>query len=301
LIKKNGRLLIQQRLMQMQSMLTLTALKFGKENEAILTMFSPAILFFRYLGYWLTSSNGKGHGIHSPFVFRFIKNVLNDTNDYPEYKAVELLRKKLLAENTPVPVEDYGAGSSAGPSSKSVSSITALAAKSPKYGQLLFRIAKFYRPDYILELGTSLGISTSYLASADKNSVVVTGEGNHVLASMAKNNFHSQGLTNVRIVTGDFDNTLPQMVSGMPHIDLAFIDGNHRKKPTLQYFHELLTKVSPSSIIIFDDIHWSTEMESAWSQIKAHPSVMLTIDLFFVGIIFFRPEFKVKQHFRIRF
>lgn len=264
-------------------------------------MFSPLTLSIKYLDYWLHSSNRKGHGTHSPFVFEFLQKVLNDKTAYPAYDETERLRKKLLADNTPVPLEDYGAGSKAGPGSKSVAQITRHGAKSPKYAQLLFRIARYYRPHYIIELGTSLGISTAYLALADRTSVMVTGEGNYAVASIAKSNFESVGLTNVRIITGNFDNTLPEMVSAIPQIDLAFIDANHRKKPTLAYFNELLKKTTASSIIIFDDIHWSDGMEGAWSEIKDHPSVMLTIDLFFFGIIFFRPEFKVKQHFRIRF
>ncbi|MBO9570741.1 MAG: class I SAM-dependent methyltransferase [Chitinophagaceae bacterium] len=264
-------------------------------------MYSPYKKVLRYLGYRLRSSSGKGHGVHSPFVFSFITDVLNDKTQYPEYKQIENIRSKLLADNTPVPLEDYGAGSVAGLGSRSVSSITASAAKSPKFAALLFRIARHYRPHYILELGTSLGISTSYLASADKNAAIVSGEGNFVLASMAKSNFESLELHNIQIVTGNFDNTLPQMVRAIPHIDMAFIDGNHREKPTIKYFHELLSKVSPSSVIIFDDIHWSAEMEAAWRYIKNHASVMLSIDLFFMGIVFFRPEFKVKQHFSIRF
>ena len=264
-------------------------------------MFSPLILSLKYLDYWLHSSHSKGHGIHSPFVFEFIQKVLNDKTIYPGYEEVEILRKRLLADKTPLPIEDYGAGSGKGPGSRSVADITRYAAKSPKYGRLLFRIAKYYRPHYIIELGTSLGISSAYMAIADRSSVMVTGEGNYAVASFAKNNFEAVGLTNVRIITGNFDNTLPQMVSAIPHIDLAFIDANHRKKPTLSYFNELLKKTTGSSAIIFDDIHWSEEMEEAWKEIKEHPSVMMTIDLFFFGIIFFRPEFKVKQHFRIRF
>ena len=264
-------------------------------------MYSPLKQVLKYLNYRLTSSNGKGHGIHSPFVFSFIKDVLNDKTRYPEYKEIEELRRKLLADNTPVPLEDYGAGSFAGHGSRSVSTITSLAAKSPKYAALLFRIVKYYKPHYILELGTSLGISTAYLAAADKNSVVVSGEGNFVVASKAKNNLESLGLYNTRIVTGNFDNTLPEMVAAIPRVDLAFIDGNHREKPTVKYFHELLSKVSGSSVLIFDDIHWSEEMEAAWKYIKNHESVMLTIDLFFIGLVFVRPEFKVKQHFAIRF
>lgn len=264
-------------------------------------MYSSFTVARKYLNYWLRSSNGKGHGIHSPFVFEFVTKVLNDKKKYPAYKQIEKLRKKLLADKTPVPVDDFGAGSVEGIGSRSVSTITANAAKSPKYAQLIYRIAKYYEHQYILELGTSLGISTCYLSVADKDSVVVTGEGNFVVASMARNNFESLGLHNIRVIVGNFDNTLPEMVRSIPHIDLAFIDGNHRKKPTIKYFHELLARQSESSIIIFDDIHWSAEMEAAWKFIKNHEAVMLTVDLFFIGIVFFRPEFKVKQHFTIRF
>jgi predicted O-methyltransferase YrrM len=264
-------------------------------------MYSPLTLSVKYLKFRLSASNGRGHGIHSPFVFDFIRKVLNDETRYTEYEKIEQLREKLAGEKTPVPMEDYGAGSYSGRASRSVSSIVRSAAKSPKYGQLLFRVVKAYRPHYILELGTSMGISTAYLASADTSSVVVTGEGNHVVSEMAKNNFEWLGLDNIRIVTGNFDNTLPQMSGALPHIDLAFIDGNHKKEPTLSYFTQLLKKCNENSILIFDDIHWSEGMEDAWKAIKDHQSVMLTIDLFFIGIVFFRPEFKVKQHFSIRF
>lgn len=264
-------------------------------------MYSPLTLALKYVAYLFSSSNGKGHGIHSPFVFEFVQKVLNDRATYPEYSQVENLRKKLLLDNTPVPMEDYGAGSRASPASRSISQIVRHAAKSPRYAALLYRIVKFYHPHYVIELGTSLGISTSYLAFGDKTAVIISGEGNYAVASHAKENFESLNLKNVRIITGSFDNTLPEMVSALPHVDLAFIDANHRKKPTIAYFNELLKKITSNSIVIFDDIHWSSGMEQAWTEIKNHPSVMLTIDLFFFGIIFFRPEFKVKQHFTIRF
>lgn len=264
-------------------------------------MYSPFTLAAKYLRYHICASNGKGHGIHSPFVFEFVEKVLNDKTAYPEYETAERLRQKLLSDQRPVPMEDYGAGSRSGQGSKSIAQIARTAAKSPKYGRLLFRVARFYKPHYLLELGTSLGISSAYLALADQTSVIVTGEGNYAVSAEARNNFDSLGLTNVRIITGNFDNTLPEMVSAVPQIDFAFIDANHRKKPTITYFNELLKKSSEHSVIIFDDIHWSREMEEAWSEIKKHPAVMLTVDLFFLGIIFFRPDFKVKQHFRIRF
>src|SRR5690606_22423706 len=124
-------------------------------------------------------------GVHSPFVFDFIRKVLNDKTQYESYETVERLRRRLLRNNTPVPIEDYGAGAAPGrrgavqPGSRSVAAITASAAKSPKYAQLLFRIARYYRPTYLLELGTSFGISAASLALANRHAMLLTGEGNY--------------------------------------------------------------------------------------------------------------------------
>lgn len=278
-----------------------TALKYGNENDPCIPMYSHGTIALKYLRHLSTASSGKGHGIHSPFVFEFVTRVLNDRTAYPAYDRIEQLRKKLLQDATPVPTEEYGAGSLSSGPSRSVASIARGSAKSPRYAQLLFRIAQYYHAGYIIELGTSLGISAAYLGSASGESAVITGEGNHVLSATARNNFDRLGIRNVKVVTGNFDNTLPEMLQSVPHVDLAFIDGNHREEPTLRYFNTILPALSSSSALVFDDIHWSREMESAWGRILAHPSVMMSVDLFFLGIVFFRPDFLVKQHFRIRF
>jgi predicted O-methyltransferase YrrM len=105
----------------------------------------------------------------------------------------------------------------------------------------------------------------------------------------------------VQLTEGDFAETLEPLLQTLPQVDLAFIDGNHRKEPTLQYFQSLLAKTNEQSILIFDDIHWSEEMEAAWEQIKLHPRVTLSIDLFFIGLVFFKKDFKETQHYSIRF
>ncbi len=279
----------------------LIALKHGLENKKIITMYSPIQQAVKYINYWFRADNGKGHGIHSPFVFSFVKNILNDKTLYKEHIAIEALRKELFDDKSLISTEDYGAGSFSGEASKSIGVIAANSAKSQKYGSLLFRMAKYYQPKYILELGTSLGISTAYLASANDNSIIISGEGNPVLAAKARNNLASLNIHNAHIVTGNFDHTFPDMVQSIPCIDMAFIDGNHREEPTVKYFHELLPRMSSNAVIVFDDIHWSKGMESAWKYISQHSFVMLSIDLFFMGIVFLNNDFKVKQHFTIRF
>jgi predicted O-methyltransferase YrrM len=265
-------------------------------------MYSPFQLGIRYLKYYFTASNGKGHGMHSPFVFSLITKVMNDDRHFYAYENIEKLRAALLADETKLTIEDFGAGSRVKKSNvRSVKDIAYSSLKPKKFGQLLFRIVAEYEPASILELGTSLGITTAYLASAKANATVVTMEGAREVAAAAKNNFHQLSLTNIELVEGNFDETLPSTVQKMKSIDMAFVDGNHRYEPTVRYYRELLPAMHEHSILVFDDIHWSKEMEQAWDEIKNDPAVTLSVDLFFIGLVFFRKENKAKQHFTIRF
>ena len=265
-------------------------------------MYHAPYLALKYLRYYLASSNGRGHGTHSPFIFDFITKVLNDNSPYKEYKQAEGLRKRLLSDSRMFIVEDFGAGSGVlKEHERSIKSIARNAAKSKKYGQLLFRIVKYYQPATILELGTSLGITTTYLSLANPASKIVTMEGAKEIAAIAKLNFRQLAISNIELVEGNFDNTLPDVLKGTNTVDFAFIDGNHRQIPTENYFQMLLPHLHNDSILVFDDIHWSKGMEQAWETIKNSPDVRCTIDLFFIGIVVFRKEFREKQHFTIRF
>ena len=267
-----------------------------------MTFYAKLQFGFKYLHYRIKASNGKGHGIHSPFVFDFIKNVLNDNKPYAAYAKVEKFRTSLLKNQQKLQVEDLGAGSQISNSfQRTVSSIARKAAKPPKYGQLLFRLARYYHTKNIIEAGTSLGITTSYLALANPAVCIVTLEGASEVADQALKNFKDLQLNNIKLLKGNFDDTLSQALKEWPSFDLVFIDGNHRKDPTINYFNQVLDHVHNDSILIFDDIHWSNGMEEAWDIICANENVTLTIDLFFIGIVFFRKEIKIKQHFMIRF
>jgi len=265
-------------------------------------MYFKLQLAAKFIQYYLTASNGKGHGVHSPFVFEFITRILNDKSNYPAYQKVEGLRKQLLKDARLFVVEDFGAGSKfLKKYERSINSIARNAAKSKRYGQLLFRMVKHYQPACILELGTSLGITTSYLSLAKPDARFITMEGAKEIGMVAKQNFSSLQLKNIELVEGNFDETLSSVINGLPSVDFAFIDGNHRQEPTERYFKQLLSRINNNSILVFDDIHWSSDMEAAWGTIKNNAAVTCSIDLFFIGIVFFRKEFKDKQHFSIRF
>jgi predicted O-methyltransferase YrrM len=265
-------------------------------------VYSSYQLAQKYFRYYFTALNGKGHGMHSPFVFDFILRVLNNGNNYVAPIQIEKLRAELKGKNTLLTLEDLGAGSRLSSSKqKSIGHLASTAVKPKRYGELLFRLVTHYQPKTIIELGTSLGVTTAYLASANPSAEVITIEGAKEIYKLANENFKKLGINNIQAFNGNFDDLLPTIMRQLSNIDLAYIDGNHRLEPTLNYFHQLLQKTGNNSILIFDDIHWSKEMEEAWEAIKNHPSVLCTIDIFFLGFVFFRREFKEKQHFTIRF
>ena len=265
-------------------------------------MYSKSRLAYQWIQYVLHASNCRGHGIHSPFVYDLVREVLQDHRSYYAYEQIEQVKKNLLQDHRILLVHDPGAGSiPEGSIEKKVSAIAGRAVSSKKFGRLLFRLANYYHARTIIEMGSSLGISAAYLASADSSARVITLEGSPPIAGIAKETFHQLGLKNIESVCGNFDETLDRVIAENPPADLVFLDGNHRKKPLLAYFEKFLDKMTPSSGIIIHDIHWSREMEEAWAIIRDHPRVKMSIDIFSAGLVFFRDEFRVKQEFMIRF
>ena len=228
--------------------------------------------------------------------------MLNDKKVYADYKKIEEIRKQLLQNKNTIEVEDFGAGSGViKTNTRRIDKIAASSLKPKKYAQLLYRIIKYYQSHQIIEIGTSFGITTSYIAAAHSTANVITHEGATKIGAIANENFNALVLEKIKLKQGDFETTLMGTIAEIECLDFAFIDGNHRRNPTWQYFEILLTKSNENSIFVFDDIHWSAEMERVWEEIKFHPAVTLSIDLFFIGIVFFKKDFKVKQHFNIRF
>ena len=265
-------------------------------------MYGHFTLALKYLRYLCTAANGKGHGVHSPFVFEFITRVLNDNRHFYAFDAIEKIRSQLLSNHSTIEIQDFGAGSRvAKTNTRKISDVAKGSLKPAKYSQLLFRMIDFYAPKQIVELGTSLGITTAYLASANPAAKVTTFEGSSAVAQIAEHNLGLLGLTNISLIQGNFDEQLPDWLVNNKKLDFAFVDGNHAFKPTMAYFEALLEVVHEDAILVFDDIHWSEEMEQAWAQISAHPRVTLSIDLFFIGVVFFRQEFAQKQQVSIRF
>ena len=241
------------------------------------------------------------HGVHSPFVYNLIDKVIYDFKPKPEYESIELLRKGLLADNQEISITDLGAGSHVNNNKKKrVSQLAKNALKPQNLAQLIYRLANAAKPKNIIELGTCLGLTTSYLAKAAPWACITTIEGCNETAALAKENFEKLQLSNVDLLVGNFDQLLPGVIEKTDSLDFVFVDGNHRKDATLNYFKWCLPKVHNETLIIFDDIYWSKGMKEAWEEIKSHPQVTVTIDLFWIGLVYFKKG-QEKEHFRIKF
>ncbi len=254
----------------------------------------------QYLAYRLQAKNL--HGVHSPFVYAFNKDVVNDTRNFYAFEAIKNLRELLQNNKNTVTITDFGAGSKHTKSNvRRIADIAKLAGKQHKHGALLYKMIDAYQSKNILELGTSVGIGTSYMASSNTSAKVTTIEGCQAIADVAAQNFNFLKLQNVQQVVGNFDVVLDAVLKNNAAFDFVFIDGNHRYEPTINYLKKILPHLRPNAILVFDDIHWSSEMYQAWKEIVATKSIPLTVDVFQFGICFFNEAFKEKQHFVIKF
>jgi predicted O-methyltransferase YrrM len=251
-----------------------------------------------YLKFLWNSKNE--HAVHSPFVFHLVTKCFYDRKLKPEYQVLKNYRNSLLENKNTIEVTDFGAGSKVFKSnSRQISKIAKTAGITQKRAELLFRITNYFQPESVLEIGTSLGLATSALALGNKKSKIITLEGCPETAKIAQDQLKKFNINNVESVAKEFKTYFENCQLSTVNYQLIYFDGNHSKKATLDYFEILLPTITNETIWIFDDIHWSKDMEESWEIIKIHPKVSVTIDTFQWGLVFFRKEQK-KEHFVIR-
>lgn len=257
---------------------------------------SKLFQFKTYFNYWLDAMDE--HSLHSPFLFDLYTKVIKVEQDgIPE---IEKLRVSLLKTRSEITVEDLGAGSKHFANSKrAINDIADTSLSDLRFSLLYLRLAQHNDAKNIIELGTSLGINTLYLAQK-KNAKVYTFEGSESISEVAQDTFTFAAAKNIELIKGNIDLTLYSNLSRMPKADLVFMDANHQYAATIKYFEWLLVKIQHKSILILDDIHSSPGMEKAWKELCRHDLVYTSIDLYRCGILFFDPSL-TKQHVVLQF
>ncbi len=254
---------------------------------------------YRYSKHWFFA--GNEHDVHSPFVFKLLTEGVYSKTEIPEKNKIESIRSQLLSDKTSIDVVDLGAGSSydGKVAARTIGEITRKFAKNAAYGSLLYRVVRFLQPQVMVELGTSLGISAMYQASANCNGYLYTLEGCPATADQARKIISENGFSNIEVITGHFDESLPALLKQLSGFDYLFIDGNHTLEATWNYFEIAKKYARENSVIIFDDINWSDGMRDAWKKVKQSDDVTITIDFYRLGLAFFNKGFS-KQDFNLR-
>lgn len=264
---------------------------------------------------------GNAHGLHSPFVYQLFTEIISTDKWYYDFDTIEDIRADLLTDTTKIMVTDFGAGAKnkqpiqnhTQPNSqiteitqltqRMISDITQRSVSQPYTSQLVFKLIDFFQPKTIIELGTSLGINTLYMAfSATNAAKIYTFEGCPEIAKKARETIElaPQIAHQIQLVVGNIDITLAQELTKLSKIDFVFFDANHRYQPTMEYFNLCLSKAHEDTVFVFDDIYWSSEMTKAWREIQQHTKVTITVDLFQIGLVFFRTK-QDKQNFTLKF
>lgn len=251
---------------------------------------------FKYFAHAVTARNTGGFGIHSPLIFNFIQYVLKERQPFYCFEEIEKVRRKNLNDHRIIHVNDLGSGRS---ETKKISAIASKALKQPKQAQILFRTIQYFKFEKIMELGTSLGISTLYMAAASSKKTCITLEGCNETAEVAQRNFRQLGMDKINLIECNISEQLASVFKEYGQQDFIFIDANHRYEALKNYFEVCIEHTHAKSVIIVDDIYWSAGMEKAWNEIKQHPRVTTTLDIFHMGIVFVNPIL-VKKHYKVR-
>jgi len=263
---------------------------------------SSISLVYLFLKHYIAGNNR--YGIHSPFVYNLLTGCIYNKTLPGEFQAIEEQRKKLEKDNRTIEINDLGSKKDKEievvKHCRTISGIAKKSLKSRRQAFLLYRLAKYFECKNILELGTCFGITASYLSMARPDTVVNTIEGCPQIAGVANTVFGSLGGMNIRLHVGDIDELLLPVLNDPGSPDLVFFDANHTKQATLSYFNIILGYIKESTVLIIDDIHWSKGMEDAWKEICSNDIVSVTVDLFYMGLVFFRKGLS-KENFVIRY
>ena len=248
--------------------------------------------FFASIRHYLRSIRSKGgYGVHSPFAFNFITEILNPSENhyYYSFHNIEKVRYYLTTQNRNIKLKNGDLISIKDISKK-------IGTTSTRNSQMLFKIAIAQKSNRIIELGTGLGIVSAYFAATSQKAHITTISNNNSLQELAKENHQKLGLRNINYVTGDIKESLINELTQINKVDLIYFEDLKQGNTTIEYFNIALPFVTNKSIFIIQNIHLSKEMNMAWESIYKHPQITASFELLNMGIVFLDKTLN-KEHF----
>lgn len=252
------------------------------------TTWRKSILLYRGIRY------RKGYGVHSPFVYNLITKVIGERCPYYSFYDIELVRRQLLQRDTPVTYPDRRKKGKF--RTRTVGQIAEREGIKAKHGALLFRLTNHFKSKQILQLGTSMGISTLYLTSCAPDIRCIALENIPAFASIARTVFEKAARNPVDLRTGSLRELLPQALKDMEKIDFLFFNTLSEPENNDWLFETCLKKAGEETVFVFEGIRSNRQMRMFWQNVCRRPEVTVTIDLYSMGIVFFNKRLHKKDY-----
>lgn len=210
-------------------------------------------------------------------VDRFIEQYISDNKYSQHVNNIESARINFLQNNDILPS-----------SGKSVGEYCKASSSPQSKGEFLMKLIRVIKPDNCLELGTNFGISAAYQACGlelNGKGRLITIEYNRELLPYSDDLWDKIGIKHrIQQYQGKFEDVLSEILSMLQEIDFVYIDGNHRKEPTLSYFNEIYPFLRKDSVVVFDDITWSDEMKEAWMILSKDQRINNAFEVHDLGV-----------------
>ena len=161
------------------------------------------------------------------------------------------------------------------------------------WGTFLLRLVRELRPHSCLELGAAIGISAAYQAAGlnlNGAGVLRSIERSPNFAAAARELLAGLGLEGTEVIEGEIDDVLEDVMTMAAPVDLVFLDAGKRREQLLLQVELLLPHLAPTATLVMDDVHWSREMTRAWRELRSHPRIGLSADLWRLGVCRLQPR-----------
>jgi predicted O-methyltransferase YrrM len=171
---------------------------------------------------------------------------------------------------------------------RSLATMCRVSSKPPPWASMLFHLVRQAKPKRCIEMGTCVGISAAYIASAlrinGEGGRLITLEGSDGLAQVARRNLDSLAMDNVEVRVGRFQEVLTPALQTQQPVNFIFVDGHHDERATMNYFEQVTPYLASNALVIFDDIRWSDGMARAWNAIRNDPRVLRSLSVGDFGV-----------------
>jgi hypothetical protein len=212
--------------------------------------------------------------VHSPFVFDLITNVIEENRLYYCYDPLNAARLQLLRDNREIIL---------GNRTSTIRKILNLNCFAEQEHRFLFRLANRFQPETIYVAGSDFGLTPLYLTAYSRKSNCIVFEPELAVADIARDCIKKYALASIDICSRipDIPDDIDLIVWGNSFTGVSF---------SVKEFERFLTNINEDSIMVFSGINRSPENRKNWNAICKHSEVIISLDLYSLGIVFFNPK-----------